>query len=175
MHLDYNLYRQEVADRLTKILQDNRTPGEPDVAQTLAHDCAWEEPDAVDKVLKLLDRIDLSANDILNDAKAWKAKELARKYMERAPASVKTVDEILTGAGMTIDTLFVAGFADVLDYVERIDRLGTIAESRRNASLREIDRRRAAIRETLRRSLQQVEEAEYQLVETPPAEGENRA
>ena len=39
-----------------------------------------------------------------------------------------------------------------LEYIERIDRLTTIAESRRNSSLREIDRRRAVLGETLRRS-----------------------
>ena len=44
-----------------------------------------------------------------------------------------------------------------LDYVERIDHLTTIAESRRNASLREIDRRRPLLAEMLRRTVQQIE------------------
>ena len=44
---------------------------------------------------------------------------------------------------MTIDTLTAQNLATDFDYIERIDRLTTIAESRRNASLREIDRRRA--------------------------------
>jgi hypothetical protein len=56
-----------------------------------------------------------------------------------------------------------------LDYIERIDRLITIAENRRDASLREIDRRRAVLGEALRRQVQEVE-GEFEVVEkTPPA------
>ena len=51
----------------------------------------------------------------------------------------------------------------------------TIAESRRNASLREIDRRRAVIGETLRRSVQEAEDREFEVIEVTPAEGENAA
>ena len=44
------------------------------------------------------------------------------------------------------------------DYIERIDRLTTIAESRRNASLREIDRRRAALAQTPRPIVEHIKE-----------------
>jgi hypothetical protein len=57
-------------------------------------------------------------------------------------------------------------------YIERIDRLATIAESRRNASLREIDRRRAVLGEALRGSVKEVEDAEFQVVETMPTKGQ---
>ena len=55
-----------------------------------------------------------------------------------------------------------------LDYIERIDRLATIAESRRNASLHEIERRRAVFGETLRRSVQEIEDGEFEVIETTP-------
>ncbi len=42
------------------------------------------------------------------------------------------------------DGLMVGELTDELDNIERIDRLITIAENRRNGMLREIDRRRAA-------------------------------
>ena len=61
-----------------------------------------------------------------------------------------------------------------LDTIERIDRLITIAESRRNASLREIDRRRAVLGQTLRRSLQEVEDAEFKVIEPTPTKGNVR-
>ena len=51
----------------------------------------------------------------------------------------------------------------------------TIAENRRNASLREIDRRRAVLGETLRRSVQEVENAEFEVIEKTPAKGKNAA
>jgi hypothetical protein len=62
-----------------------------------------------------------------------------------------------------------------LDRIERIDRLATIAESRRNASLREIDRRRAVLGQTLRRRVQEIEDAEFKVIETTPANRENAA
>jgi hypothetical protein len=52
-----------------------------------------------------------------------------------------------------------------LDYIERIDRLTTIAEDRQNASLREIDRRRAILGENLRRSLKEIEADEFRVIE----------
>jgi hypothetical protein len=57
-----------------------------------------------------------------------------------------------------------------LDETERLDRLITVAEARRNASLREIDRRRAVLGEALRRNVQEVEEGEFEVIETTPAE-----
>ncbi len=62
-----------------------------------------------------------------------------------------------------------------LDYVERIEHLTVIAESRRNASLREIDRRRPLLAETLRHTVQQIESDELEVIETTPAKGENAA
>ena len=62
-----------------------------------------------------------------------------------------------------------------LDDIERIDRLITSAESRRNAGLREIERRRAVLGETLRRSVQEIEDGEFEVIEPTPAEGKNAA
>ena len=70
---------------------------------------------------------------------------------------------------MSIETLTAEALAQELDYIERLDRLATIAESRRNASLREIDRRRAVLGETLRRSVQEAEEREFEVIEVTPA------
>jgi hypothetical protein len=64
--------------------------------------------------------------------------------------------------------------AGKLDDIERVDRLTAVAEGRRNASLREIDRRRVVLGETLRRTVQEVDEKECKLLE-PPAKGEKAA
>ena len=56
-----------------------------------------------------------------------------------------------------------------LDYIERIDRLLTIAENRRDASLREIDRRRAVLGQTVRKSLQELEGNQFQVIEAARA------
>ena len=72
-----------------------------------------------------------------------------------------------------MDGLTADAIAEHLDVIERIDRLTTIAESRRNASLHEIDRRRAVLGNTLRRSVQEIEDAEFEAIETTPAKGIN--
>ena len=60
-----------------------------DFAQTLAHECAQNEPDAVDKVNDILTGIGQNMDDILNRARARKAKELAKTTCgaNRAPSS----------------------------------------------------------------------------------------
>ena len=63
--------------------------------------------------------------------------------------------------------------SDNLDDIERIDRLTTIAEGRRNASLREIDRRRAPLGARLRQTVQEIEDAEFKVIEASAAKGKN--
>jgi hypothetical protein len=109
----------------------------------------------------------------LRCARANKAKELVQQYVRREPDAVTLVHELLTGAGVSIDALTADALAEKLDYIERFDRQITIYESRRNDSLREIDRRRAVLGQTLRRSVQEVEDAEFEVIETTRAKGKN--
>ena len=174
--LAYDLYRKHFAEELTKILQDNLAEDQAeDSAQTLAHACAQNEPAAVDKVNNVLTGIGEDIDDIINRARAHKAKELAQDYGRRRAGAVKLINRLLARAGVSIETLTAEALAQELDYIERLDRLATIAESRRNASLREIDRRRAVIGETLRRSVQEAEDREFEVIEVTPTEGENAA
>jgi len=62
-----------------------------------------------------------------------------------------------------------------LEWVERVDRLTTVAETRRNDSLREIDRRRSALGEKMRRSMQEIEQRELALIETTTGKGKDAA
>jgi hypothetical protein len=54
---------------------------------------------------------------------------------------VSLVDELLTYADTSMDVFMADALAAKLDDIERIDRLSTIAEDRRNAHLTEIERR----------------------------------
>jgi hypothetical protein len=83
-----------------------------------------------------------------------------QEYVRREPDAVTLVQELLADANVSMDKLMADALAENLDDIERIDRLTTIAESRRNDSLREIERRRAVFGETLRRSVQAVEDGE---------------
>jgi hypothetical protein len=161
-----DLYSNHFADRLTGILQDlfEDDPAEP--FQTLAHKCAQNEADAVDEVMDLLGRTSWTMDELHGSARVNKAKELVQGYVRHEPDAVTLVHELLTEAGLSMDTLMA----------NALDRLATIAESRRNASLHEIDRRRAVLGETLRRSVQEIEDGEFEeVIETTPAKGKNAA
>ena len=54
-------------------------------------------------------------------------------------------------------------------------QLTAAAEGRRNAALREIERRRAVFAETLRRSVQQIETDDLKAIEATPAKGKHAA
>ena len=156
-NLDYDLYSEHFADDLAEILQENLPEDRAKDAHTLARECAQNEADAIAKVTKILAGIGLDMDEVLNDAKGRKAKELVQGYVRREPDAVTLVDELLTDAGVSMDGLMADALAKKLDDIERIDRLISIAESRRNACLHEIERRRAVLGETLRRSVQEIE------------------
>jgi hypothetical protein len=107
-------------------------------------------------------------DSILDSAKAHEAEELIQDYVQRKPTAIKLADKLLAGANSSIDALMVGELPGALDKIERIDRLTTIAETRRNAMLREIDRR------TLRRQVQEVE-GEFEVIEKTPAEAKSAA
>jgi hypothetical protein len=84
------------------------------------------------------------------------------------------IHKLLASASLSIDALMVTALTEELDNIERIDHLTTIAETRRNAMLREIDRRRAVLGEVVRRQVQEVE-GEFQEVEKTTADAKNAA
>jgi hypothetical protein len=171
--LDYDHYQKYFEEDLTEILQDNLTEGQTgDDARRLAHQCATNERDADDKVNQILDDTDWDMDGVLNSAKTRKAEELAQEYMQHKPAAAQLVDKLFAEANLSIDALMVRELTDKLtselDDIERIDHLTTIAETRRNVMLREIDRRHAALGEALRRHAQEVE-GEFEVVEKTSA------
>ena len=172
-NLEDDLYSEHFANDLAEILQENLPEDQVNSAQTLAHECAQNEADAVEKVKKILRGGLRNMNQVLDDAKRRKAKELVQEYVRREPDAVTLVHEVLTDAGVSMDGLMANALAEKLDDIERVDRLISIAEVRRNASLHEIERRRAVLGETLRRSVQEIEDGEFEVIETTPAQGEN--
>jgi hypothetical protein len=167
-NLDYDQYRKCFEDDLTEVLQDNLTEDQTeDDAWKLAHKCARSESDAIDKVNEILAGADLNMHEILDGAKTRKADELARQYAGRDPRVIKLIDKLLARANLSIEAIMTEQLTRQLDNIERVDRLSAIAENRRNAMLREIDRRRAALGEALRRSVQEVE-GEFEVIDKKP-------
>ena len=171
-HLHYDQYRKFFEEDLTEILKKNLEDQTKDAAQALAHKCAGDDPDANESVDQILAGIELDQESILGRARARKAKQLAQDYLRRKPGVIKLVDSLLASAGLSIDAVMVRTLPEALDKIERIDRLTAIAESGRNATLREIDRRRAALGEGLRRHVQEVE-GDFEVIEKTQAEAKS--
>jgi hypothetical protein len=66
---------------------------------------------------------------------------------------------------LTGDALMAVSLDENLDAIERIEQLTALAEARRIAALREIDRRRDVFAQRLRQAVRQVEDAEYKELE----------
>jgi hypothetical protein len=165
IHLDNEHYSKFYEEDLTEILQEEFE--DQTEARRLAQECAHGESRAIDRVSAILERIDMNILEILSDARFRKAKELAQDYARHKSGAIKLINKLLARCGSNIDALMVTAMAKNLDDIERIDRLITIAENRRNGMLREIDRRRAVLGEALRRQVQEVE-GEFQVVDKTP-------
>ena len=171
-NLDYDLYRQQFADQLSEALEEASEVE----AQTLAHNCVMlQESDAVAKVRGILERIDRDFDIFEEDVRVEKVEELIEKFSRGESDARRIICECLAGDGNTIDSLVAEALTEKFEYIERIDRLTTIAENRRNTALREIDRRRVVLGETLRQTVQEIEYAKYERIEAKPAKGKNAA
>ncbi len=169
--LHHDLYSENFADDLAEILRSNLPEEHSEDAQTLAWGCAENESDAVDKANEILAESRLNMDDVLNGARARKAKQLVQEYVRRESEAVTLVHELLAEAGASIDAFMADALAEKLEYIERIDRLATIAEGRRNDALNEIERRRAVLGVPLRQTVREIEDAEFNVVDTTPAKG----
>jgi hypothetical protein len=95
------------------------------------------------------------------------AGQLSRTWASGDEEAVCEVERLLGRAGLTIDAVMAHTLAARIDDVERIDRMATIAEARRDAVLREIRSRRAAFGQALRRAGQAID-AEFEDVAPAP-------
>jgi hypothetical protein len=92
--------------------------------------------------------------------------QLGKSWAAGDDSARKKVDAILNKAGLTIDEAIAIALESKLDSFERLDRLLASAEARRNNALREVDRHRDALGGGVRRSIGEIEDAEFQDVET---------
>jgi len=105
-----------------------------------------------------------------------KGHDLADQWARREDEAVAAVDRHLAAAGLTMDAVLAHTMADDIELVEKIDRMIASAEIRRNATLREIERRRSDLAARLRQATDdrridrhQVAEAEFEVIEAPAA------
>jgi hypothetical protein len=92
--------------------------------------------------------------------------ELSQKWAAGDESARQKVDSILAKAGLAVGEVTAKTLDSKLDSFERLDRMLASAEARRNNALREIDRHRDALGGAARRSIEEVEDAEFRDVET---------
>ena len=129
------------------------------------------------------DAAGLDMDKFIEDVKEEKLEELEQAYVRRESGAVEQVNEILAANGCTMDDLINDALTksdnssgiDCLAFIERIDHLATIAEARRNTSLREIDRHRSVLADALQRKVKDVENGDFKVIETGLAEEKSAA
>ena len=100
------------------------------------------------------------------------AYELSDQWARREDDAVAAVDRHLATAGLTMDAVMAETMSKEIELVEKMDRMIASAEIRRNATLREIERRRSDFAARLRqatRDRDNVEEAKFQVIDAPAA------
>lgn len=91
--------------------------------------------------------------------------ELVKKWVKRSPRAIKQVNKLLSSANMTMANVVTNASIEELENIERIDRLITVTEARRNAVYREIDRHRSVFSRALRNKVHEIEDAEFETIE----------
>jgi hypothetical protein len=102
-----------------------------------------------------------------------KAQTLAEAWAARRPGAVEEINEVLASAGLSMETVMANTLSFKLDEFERIDRMITVAEARRNAALQEIERHRETLGKKLRQAVQELERGgQLRVIENRSTEGE---
>ena len=172
---DYDLYSELFEADLANILENNLPDDGADDPVGLAHASALNDEHAVARINQILNAAGLHLDPILDRAKRRKASELVQAYFSGEPNATDLVSELLETAGRRIDQFLAEALDENLEYVEHVDRLANIAESRRNDSLHGIERRQIVFGQTLRQRVQQIEASELKVVATTPAKGKEAA
>ena len=157
-------YTEEIEERLTTQLISIVPDQSEKELEDLAHKVASGDLAAIAQVKKLLSDSHLRLIDVITIAKANAAGELAKAYARSERKTVAWVNQMLLAEGKTLDAISSEVLAnstndfEFLGTVERIHRLIANAESRRNEILRDLDRHRAILAETLRgRQVEQID------------------
>jgi hypothetical protein len=96
------------------------------------------------------------------------AQDLAEAWTARSSDAVERVNKILASAGLNTEAVIAQTLSLKLDDIERIDHLIALAEARRNAALREIDRHQQTLGQQMRHAVVDVEDG-HRLIESTPA------
>ena len=87
---------------------------------------------------------------------ATEIQALLRGWRAGKPSAIRRIDKILTAANRNPAAALAYALSNEIDRIERLERLITLAEARRNAALRELELHRASAAQQLRAELRQL-------------------
>jgi len=112
---------------------------------------------------------DRSEDEAEADRQEQAANELAGRWMAGDQDAKNEMQKIFAAIGRDFEEVIAdvmeMAFLNTMEDVELIDRKMMTEESRRNAVVREVDRHRAVLGLQLRRTSEQIHEAEYKVIE----------
>ena len=117
----------------------------------------------------LSDAISAEMASILEDDDAGIA--FAEKWAARDADAIKEIEETLALPGLSIDLLTARVLINSLETIAQLDRMIASADSRRNAALRELERHRSNLAQTLRSASNDAIDAQFEDVKLQPDAG----
>jgi len=112
-----------------------------------------------------------AVTEILNSLIGYgQAAKLGKAWLAHKPSAIEKVDKLFASAGLSMDDVMAQTLSMNLDGIERISRMLTTLEARRNAVLREVDRHRQPLGRE-RPATQQMEDGEFRVIEDKSTSG----
>jgi hypothetical protein len=99
--------------------------------------------------------------------------DLVDQWAAREPGAIERVNQMLESAGLTEHAVMAETLRENLDQIAQIDLMIARAQVCRNNMLRELELHRAVHAHKLRRTVQQIEDAEYQTINAKSVERKN--
>ena len=101
--------------------------------------------------------IALGLGSALAEQKVQVKGDFVDSWIRKEPTAIKQMNEFVTKGEVDLDRLMADCLSDSLDHIDRLDLHITRVEARRNAHLREIEQRRAALGSRLRSAVAAIE------------------
>jgi hypothetical protein len=101
------------------------------------------------------------------------ASDLTSRWSVRDEDAIEAINELLEAGHLSMEAVKAQAVAEIIDKVERFDKMIEVSEARRNAALREIERHRSVFARALRDAANNtIEDAEFNELEAPQLEAE---
>jgi hypothetical protein len=164
--LPFKMFEAEFKWAIQQAIDQTPAADEATTGKHVLGRCMREEPGAAEELNEILSKAGRNALVMYLEAMYAKAEALARSFLRGDATAVKQVKPLLSRHGLNLHDVADPILVEKLDTIDRINRLMLGAETLRNVSLREIDRRRARLGEALRRTIE-AEDSTLEVLNSP--------